>query len=290
MGRLTLRVLSATSFIVGVIGWITLPDDAALWPARLRPIFMAIGRDDIIAALFAFSALGFAWTLFAPGVTRWIIRRRMPPLSIHFHPIANQPQYNTRFRQSHEVFGALGEGLSPLVYPSIHQFYIAVTNNMPTTIRNVVAMIRYIGVPGWITPIELRLLDDSRTSDHIDISPRQSVRFFLGEILRTEPTEFRGSMSAITRSEDECWQYFVRAEQQQMYGLIIHHKQGRMPLLRNDGTIATLTIYGDNVGPSFAVLRLDMKGDIRITLWQTRRELTQWPEKRDIIITKHELG
>lgn len=67
MWRRIVQAFAAISFLAGVVGWITLPDDAALWPTRLRPLVDAIGREDIITALFALSAIGFAWTIFAPN-------------------------------------------------------------------------------------------------------------------------------------------------------------------------------------------------------------------------------
>jgi hypothetical protein len=116
MWRRIVRAFAALSFFAGVVGWITLPDDAALWPKRLRPLVVAVGREEIIIALFALSALGFAWTIFAPIAIGWIARRRTPPLSVHFPDIANSPYYETSFRQKRPIWGNLGEDVTPLIF------------------------------------------------------------------------------------------------------------------------------------------------------------------------------
>jgi hypothetical protein len=280
MWRRIVHAFAAISFFAGVVGWITLPDDAALWPKRLRPLVVAVGREDIIIALFALSALGFAWTIFAPIATGWIARRRTPPLSVHFPEIANSPYYGTSFRQTRPMWAHLGEDVTPLVFPSAHRFYIGIRNNTANTVRNVTAVVRYAGLSGLISPLEIHLLDPTLKSTRITIAPKQSVRFVLGEIVRTDPTEFGFAMPMILDSEEALWQQYIKAEQNHMFGLIIPHDNGRQPLLRNDGTILTLAIYGEEVKPAYAVLRLDMRDEIRITLWQTRRELTEWPIPR----------
>lgn len=84
MWRLLVNIFSAVSAITGVIGWITLPDDAALWPERLRPLILAVDRDTIAIVLLAFSSAGFAWTIFGPIVADWFRRRRAAPLTVMF--------------------------------------------------------------------------------------------------------------------------------------------------------------------------------------------------------------
>jgi hypothetical protein len=140
-----------------------------------------------------------------------------------------------------------------------------------------------------MSPLGIHLLNPTLKSNRITIASKQSVRFVLGEIVRTEPTEFGSAIPIILESEEALWQEYIKAEQYHMFGLIIPYDNGRQPLLRNDGTILTLAIYGEEVRPAYAVLRLDMRDEIRVTLWQTRRELTEWPIPRDIIRTTHEL-
>jgi hypothetical protein len=285
MWRRIIQALAVLSFLAGAVGWITLPDDAALWPKRLRPLIMAIGREDIIIALFALSAIGFGWTIFAPILAEWLVRRRTPPLSIHFPSIANSPLYVTRFRQTRAVWGHLGADLTPLVFPSLHRFYIGVRNNTNSTIRNVTVTVRYAGLPGLIRPPDIHLIDHAEKSSRLDIAPEQTVRFFLGQVVRAEPTEFGDDNPSIMETEEKLWRQYIMAEQHHFYGLIVPHANGNQPLLRNDGTILTLAVHADEVRPAYAVVRLDMENEIRVTLWQTRRELTNWPRKRDIVRT-----
>jgi hypothetical protein len=74
MWRLILKVVSGLSFVTGIVGWITLPDDAPLWLTRFAPVIKAMTKQDLIIALFALSATGFA-TAFVLPVIRPTIRR-----------------------------------------------------------------------------------------------------------------------------------------------------------------------------------------------------------------------
>jgi len=87
MWRLIVRIFSSMMFVAGVVGLISVPDDAALWPERLRPYAMAIERDMIIIALLAASGAGFFLSLVPQSWYRSIKdkARRMPRLK-WYHP------------------------------------------------------------------------------------------------------------------------------------------------------------------------------------------------------------
>jgi hypothetical protein len=68
MWRLILKLISAVSFVAGIVGWITLPDDAPLWPKRLGPVFSAMTKDDLVMVLFGLSAIGFLTAFVAPAL------------------------------------------------------------------------------------------------------------------------------------------------------------------------------------------------------------------------------
>ncbi|HEX6013487.1 MAG TPA: hypothetical protein VFY87_17130 [Geminicoccaceae bacterium] len=66
MWRVILRIISVISFLAGIVGWITLPDDAPLWPKRVGPLLSSMSKDDLLIALFALSAAGFVATFAGP--------------------------------------------------------------------------------------------------------------------------------------------------------------------------------------------------------------------------------
>ena len=74
MWRYLVKLASALSFLAGIVGWISLPDDVALWPERFRPVLQAMSKQDLVAALFGLSAFGF-WTTFVAPVARPLLRR-----------------------------------------------------------------------------------------------------------------------------------------------------------------------------------------------------------------------
>jgi hypothetical protein len=107
------KIVSTISGIAGVVGWITLPDDAAQWPEKLRPLIMAVDRDTIVIGLLAASSAGFAWAIFGPVVAEWYRRRRAAPLLIEFSDSAND-RFGLRFSPSSYrascTMGVPGEG------------------------------------------------------------------------------------------------------------------------------------------------------------------------------------
>ena len=59
MWRRIWNAFSAISGVAGCVGWITIPDDAVLWPDRVSPYLPPMTKDTLIIILFGMSALGF---------------------------------------------------------------------------------------------------------------------------------------------------------------------------------------------------------------------------------------
>ena len=84
MWQRIVQIVSAIFFFAAVVGLITIPDDAQLWPERFGPLLAAMTKDDLIIALIAMSSIGMAWTIFEPQITELIRRRNAAPFQIDF--------------------------------------------------------------------------------------------------------------------------------------------------------------------------------------------------------------
>jgi hypothetical protein len=48
-----LQVVSAVSFLAGIIGWIMIPDDTPLWLKHIEPLLTSMTKYDLIIVFFA---------------------------------------------------------------------------------------------------------------------------------------------------------------------------------------------------------------------------------------------
>lgn len=66
MACLVIKILSLAGFLGGIIGLIAVPENAAMWPEKLRPVLAGMSKDDLILILFCVSAFGFTLVVFGP--------------------------------------------------------------------------------------------------------------------------------------------------------------------------------------------------------------------------------
>jgi hypothetical protein len=76
------RIVSAGLWLIGLIGYFTLPEDWPVAVERMGKIAMWLDRDSLVILLLTLSSAGFAWAVFAPAVQRWWHARKKHPLTL----------------------------------------------------------------------------------------------------------------------------------------------------------------------------------------------------------------
>ena len=184
----------------------------------------------------------------------------LSPLSIMFPLQANMPNKVTAFRQI-TIFLPDGKPIEQ-PSPSQYRFYIGVTNNTGRTIKDVGLRIVSASIPE--RPVDWRLLAKDTANSAIDIAPRLTELFLLGEIIRREDSHFAGSHRVV---DDATMSDLVQQSERnsRLYiGLIVHHSRGNEILLRNDDQRLRVIAHGVDVEPAAAEVVLNMKGDITL--------------------------
>jgi len=285
------KIVSTISGIAGVVGWITLPDDAAQWPEKLRPLIMAVDRDTIVIGLLAASGAGFAWAIFGPVVAEWYRRRRAVPLLIEFSDSAND-RFGLRFSPSSYrasctmgVPGEGGEGVRTDGAISRECYGFGIRNPPGSkTAKGVRAELTHWTFGPIVAPVPPVSLPpaDQASAASVDIQPGAARLFRLVEFLSPE---WGGMFSAIEIVEPERLEElrFIASE-----GVVSSPSLGAaVPTLTNGRGInlptrkaevhLDVTVYADDLPPTRA--RFALRRSERITVHLIAQGLSL-PRKR----------
>lgn len=173
--RRAINIISGIFWFLGLVGLATLPEDFQVLTDRLGWAAILLSRDNILIALFALSALGFAWVVFQPTIRRRLASRKhkVPPsITIEDFVVC-------------EARALPSQKLNINLYAN--EYFLTVANNAPDgkTLRNVQARV-YFGTDYVIG----RVRDTRKAST--DIRHGEIAQFRIGRLV----SEIMGGMIA----------------------------------------------------------------------------------------------
>jgi hypothetical protein len=272
--RRTISVLSSVLLFVGIVWQYGRPLlDYAGRAFAMRDLGELLDRFHHWAS--EYTGLGNAvgpWVLMGAGVASLLALHVVPPLllrfktvpiELHFSVEANLDHKESLFRRSK---GFLPSGL-PLSLGDVclHEYYIAVYNPSDRkTLKNVHVMVEGAGHPTIQWPTNKSLMAERTKGDSVDIPPKQTEYFFIGDYLDDSKV---GMFHPEIVPEPTYIEWIAERERRKNLGVVVRFFDGGgHPLLKNDGMEVRLIAYADDTPPTERVLVVNCKTRVEISL------------------------
>jgi hypothetical protein len=265
MWRRFLQVFPAVSGIFGVVGWITVPDDAALWPETLRPLIMAVDRDTAVIALLCASSAGFAWTIVGPWIAEKLRHRRRPPLEIGFTEPGKGKAFENRGNFANVYMADSNEkGMVDAIL--LRRLCFLVRNNTNKTIDQVSVSVRRFMAPETrpgmtFRPVNWPLQIYGTDTVLASIPPRADVPFTLLEVAEKLGASGPGMATALMTDRQAVEILRTRLRPDAFIGGINQD----FKIVCMDGLEVGVAVHGRDAPPTYGWFRMDLMDGFKVT-------------------------
>lgn len=248
-----MRIIKIGSFILwllGLIGYFTLPEDWPIAVQRMGKFAMWFDRDALVAILLGASSAGFAWVAFAPAIAKWWGARRKP-IKVNF---------------AHGSMHTEQVGLRSYTY-----WCIALENVAKRTLEDIEVHVLSIAKQpdGHPMPINRNLFAASQ--------PRQ--KFDLAQGMKREIPVWRYLTNHVGLED-----YLRDKEPRRVIEIGPVDNEGSYIAYPADFYKVDIGIYGKDMPPTFASLALAL-GDPGMASFGRWREGLKWPLHAEVKIS-----
>lgn len=262
MRRRIIHTLAVVSWLLGMVGWIAIPDDISAWSKLIKSFAMPLGSETIIIILFGIASTAFLYNV-AETTISGLVRKNLAkraPIRIVYSNECNKPHIQSLFKRSIS-FLPNGELIKHKI--TLNTFYIGVKNKSKIILKNCKLNIHEKNIPNEI--LDIKCIAENTKTSSIDILPGAMEYFLLGQCYDTSDS---GMFSPVILNSENIDKIAKEVSGKKMIDLSLIGSNNTAVLLKNNGYVLGFSVYADNTPTAHGEIEVNAKGNIEVLVKQ----------------------